>query len=213
MRRSPFQVVMLIAPALVAGVAAVAVASAVDVVALRVALQAVAVVAVAVMLWRAASGDEDESGRGDMLPLSRPIAAALRSDRRLTTFDRDTGLCVAWYFRLRAEEEIGRATRFGQPFTVLTVSAESSKALDSTRIALKHSLRQVDFAGDLGNKLAAVLPQTERAGALVVAERLQAASPDVVVRVAQYPIDGATLSHLLGDDEWRTAPITTSYVA
>jgi len=213
MRRSPFQVVVLIVPALAAGVAAVAVASTVDAVASRVALQAVALVAMAIMLWAAASGDAGEAGRDDMLPVSKPLLAALRSDRRLATFDRDTGLCVAWYFRLRAEEEIGRATRFGQPFTVLTVAAESSRALDSTRVALKHSLRQVDFAGDLGNKLAVVLPQTDRAGALVVAERVQAASPDLIVGVAQYPIDGATLSQLLGDDEWRTAPVNISYVA
>jgi GGDEF domain-containing protein len=212
MNRSPFEVIVLAAPALVAGIAAVAVASAVDPLALRLALQAVALVAVAAMLWRAAAGAEGESGRSDIAPLPRSAAAALGSDRRLATFDRDTGLCVAWYFRLRAEEEIGRATRYGQPFTVVTMTAGPSESLEGARFALKQLLRQVDFGGDLGNKLAAVLPQTERAGALVVADRLRDVVPDAVIRVAQYPVDGATLSHLLGDDEWRTGPIS-SHVA
>jgi hypothetical protein len=212
MNRSPFEVIVLVAPALAAGVAAVAVASAVDPLALRLALQAVALVAVAAMLWRAAAGAEGEAGRSDIAPLPRAVAAALGSDRRLTTFDRDTGLCVAWYFRLRAEEEIGRSTRFGQPFTVLAIAPGPSGSLDGARFALKHLLRQVDFGGDLGNKLAAVLPQTERAGALVVADRLREVVPDAVIRVAQYPVDGSTLDHLLGDNEWRTGPIS-SHVA
>jgi len=207
MSRSPLQVILLAAPAIVAGIAAVAVASAVDPLASRLALQSVALVAVSAMLWRAAAGVAGEAGRSDIAPLPRSVAAALHSDRRLATFDRDTGLCVAWYFRLRAEEEIGRSTRYGQPFTVVTMTPGPSGSLEGARFALKQLLRQVDFGGDLGNKLAAVLPQTERAGALVVADRLRDVVPDAVIRVAQYPVDGATLSHLLGDDEWRTGHI------
>ncbi len=193
---------LLLVPALVAGTAAVAVASTVDPLALQVALQAVAVAAFILMAWRVGAMPAPQAG-ATIVSLAPAQAAALASDRRRPTFDRETGLHANWYFRLRAEEEIARAARYGQPFTVLSIVGETHEALDMPRLALKQWLRHVDFAGDLGNVIAVVLPNTNREGAANVMERLMKLVRNVEVRLAEYPVDGATLAQLLGDEEWR----------
>jgi hypothetical protein len=191
---------LLLAPAFVAGTAAVAVASTVDPMALRVALQAVAVAAFLVMAWSVARpGGESEMSAA----LAPAQAEALGNDRRRPTFDRETGLLANWYFRLRADEEIARAGRYGQPFTVMSLVGDSADALAVPRLSLKHWLRQVDFAGDLGNVIAVMLPNTDRNGAAIAMARLTKLVPGLQVRMAEYPADGATLAQLLGDDEWR----------
>jgi GGDEF domain-containing protein len=194
--------ILLLAPAFVAGTAAVAAASNVDALALRLALQAAAVAAFIAMAWRAGAIREPDD-EPTVVALAPAQAAALASDRRRPTFDRETGLCANWYFRLRVEEEIARASRYGQPFTVMSLIGTTQTALDVPRLSLKHWLRQVDFAGDLGNAIAVVLPNTDRAGAATVMDRLTKLVTNVDVRIAEYPVDGATLSQLLGDDEWR----------
>ena len=201
MEQNNARTALLLAPALLAGTAAVAVASTVDPVALRVLLQAVAVAAFVAMSWSVARprGESDAPAAA----LAPAQAAALGGDRRRPTFDRETGLLANWYFRLRAEEEIARATRYGQPFTVMSLVGDSPEALTVPRLSLKHWLRQVDFAGDLGNVIAVLLPNTDRAGSAIVMARLTKLVPGVQVRMAEYPADGATLSQLLGDDEWR----------
>jgi GGDEF domain-containing protein len=195
------RIALLLAPPFIAGTAAVVVASNMEAMAARVALQAVAVAAFVVMAWRV--GVAHEPGEEATFAALGPAqAAALGSDRRRPTFDRETGLCANWYFRLRAEEEIARATRYGQSFTVMSLFGVH-EALDVPRLSLKHWLRQVDFAGDLGNAIAIVLPNTNRQGAATVMDRLTKLVPNIQVRMAEYPVDGATLSQLLGDDEWR----------
>jgi hypothetical protein len=193
----------LLAPALIAGTVAVAAASAVDSMALRVALQAVAVAAFLTMAWRVGASGARDAHSAKIAGITQAQTKALQSDRRRPTFDRDTGLYANWYFRLRVEEEIARAARYGQPFTVLRVAGQTPDALESPRLALKGWLRAVDFAGDLGDMLAVVLPNTRRAGAAIVTERLEGLVPDVVMHIAEYPVDGATLEQLLGDAEWR----------
>jgi GGDEF domain-containing protein len=193
---------LLLVPAFAAGTAAVAVASTVDPFALRLALQAVAVAAFIAMAWRVGAMPVSQT-ESTIVALAPAQAAALASDRRKPTFDRETGLHANWYFRLRAEEEIARAARYGQPFTVLSIIGETHDALDMPRLALKQWLRHVDFAGDLGNVIAVVLPNTDRQGAANVMERLTKLVRNVEVRMAEYPVDGATLAQLLGDDEWR----------
>jgi GGDEF domain-containing protein len=202
MSSAPARTFLLLAPALVAGTAAVAIASTVDVLALRLALQTVAVAAFIAMAW-SVGGIRSPQEEPSVLALAPSQAAARASDRRRPTFDRETGLCANWYFRLRAEEEIARATRYGQPFTVMSLIGPTHESLNVPRLTLKHWLRQVDFAGDMGNAIAIVLPNTDRAGAANVMERLTKLMPSVEVRMAEYPVDGATLSQLLGDDEWR----------
>jgi hypothetical protein len=202
---------LLLAPAVVAGFAAVALTSDVDPVALRVVLQAVTVVAFVTMAWAVAR----PRGAAEVLGavLSPTQTAALSGDRRRPTFDRETGLLTNWYFRLRAEEEIARASRYGQPFTIVTLVGDSPESLSVPRISIKHWMRQVDFAGDLGNMIAVLLPNTDRAGAAIAMARLTKLVPGTQIRMAEYPADGSTLAQLLGDDEWRVTDGLVEHVS
>lgn len=201
MNQINLRTMLLLAPAVVAGFAAVTLTSNVDPLALRVLLQAVTVLAFVTMAWAVAR----PPGAAEVLAaaLSPSQTAALASDRRRPTFDRETGLLTHWYFRLRAEEEIARASRYGQPFTIMSLVGESADALAVPRLSIKHWLRQVDFAGDVGNVIAVLLPNTDRAGAAIAMARLTKLVPGTQIRMAEYPADGSTLAQLLGDEEWR----------
>ena len=63
---------------------------------------------------------------------------------------------------------------------MLSIVGETHEALDMPRLALKQWLRHVDFAGDLGNVIAVVLPNTNREGAANVMERLMKLVRNVV---------------------------------
>lgn len=195
--------IILLAPAFLAGTVAVATVSAVDALALRVALQAVAVAAFVAMAWYAGTAEHSTVAPADIVGITPAQTKALQSDRRRPTFDRDTGLYANWYFRLRVDEEIARAARYGQPFTIIRIAGQTPAALDAPRLALKGWLRQVDFAGDLGDVLAVALPNTRRDGAATVTTRLEGFAPGVQMHIAEYPLDGATLEQLLGDTDWR----------
>jgi GGDEF domain-containing protein len=194
---------LLLLPALVAGTAAVAAASAVDALALRIGLQAVAVAAFLAMACYVGISTPREIAEAEIVGISAAQTKALQADRRKPTFDRDTGLYANWYFRLRVEEEIARASRYGQPFTMLRIAASTPDGLNAPRLALKGWLREVDFAGDLGDMLAVLLPNTTRDGAAIVMGRLEGLVPDLQMHFAEYPVDGATLDQLLGDADWR----------
>ena len=195
---------LFLVPVLIAGTAAVAVAAAIDVLAVRSVLQAVAVAAFLAIAWYVGLSQRIDAEPAHIIETSAAQATALGADRRRPTFDRDTGLYANWYFRLRVEEEIARATRYGQPLTVLCLIG-SSEALQTPRRALKRWLRQVDFAGDLGDVIAVVLPNTNRDGAATLAQRIEAHVPGIEIRVAEHPHDGTTLAHLLGQSEWRVS--------
>ena len=192
---------LVLAPAVIAGFAAVALSSNVDPTGLRVSLQADTVVAFVTMAWAVARPPGTAELIADTLSQSR--TAGLAGDRRRPTFDRETGLLMNWYFRLRAEEEIARASRYGQPFTIMSIIGDSPEALAVPRLSIKHWMRQVDFAGDLGNTIAVLLPNTDRAGAAIAMARLTKLVPGTQIRMAEYPADGSTLAQLLGDEEWR----------
>lgn len=195
---------LMLAPAAALGALATLAASEVQAPLLRWALQIAALAAISlatwVVAWTAASSD------AAIAPALTPQALqSLSGDRRLSVFDRETGLCAGWYFRLRTEEEIARAARYGQPFTMLTVKRTTENPLGVPLLALKQSLRQVDFAGDVGEVIAIVLPNTDREQAAVVATRLKSLSEDLEVRAAEYPNDATTVSALLGEEQWRAA--------
>jgi hypothetical protein len=201
MQQNNVRTMLLLSPAVIAGFAAVALTSNVDPAGLRVLLQAVTVVAFVTMAWAVAR----PPGAAEVLAtaLSPSQTAVLAEDRRRPTFDRDTGLLTNWYFRLRAEEEIARASRYGQPFTIMSLVGDTPEALAVPRLSIKHWMRQVDFAGDLGNVIAVLLPNTDRAGAAIAMARLTKLVPNTQIRMAEYPADGSTLAQLLGDEEWR----------
>lgn len=203
--------IIVFIPAIALGSLAFIAASTIEPMALRAALTVTAAAAMTALIGRAVlifedhapwvDGAERRSG-GD-----RRAAANIEAvgDRRKPTFDRDTGLCLAWYFRLRAEDEIARSERYVLAFSVLCVKGREGLTMSGAGRALKHALREVDYAGDMGDYIAIVLPNTGREGAERLAERLASVAQLTASRIAAYPEDGTTLSQLLGEPEWLTS--------
>ena len=188
-----------LSPGLVLGSIAIAIADHVDPASLRFILQFLAIGAVADMSWRvgaAALGGSITRAHG----LPERLRVVTDSHRR-TTFDRETGIHEEWYFRLRVDEEIARARRYSYPFSLIMVASPSHKVLDAVRVTMKQWLREVDYAGDLGDALALCLANTPKAGAEIVLERLTGLVEGVHVSLSEYPSDGLTLAALLGEEE------------
>jgi len=192
------------------GVIAAALASNVEAMAVRTALTVGAVVASLVGGARASSSGT--SGMRAAAPQSTPAEtqdalAGLGRDRRNPIIDRTTGLCTAWYFRLRLEEEIQRAARFGQRFAVVRVSTDATR--NNVALTLRRLLRHVDYAADLGEAIAVALPNTDAEGARKWQARFNAIiSADI--RIAEYPRDGETVARLLGEANWETSDFKAS---
>jgi diguanylate cyclase (GGDEF)-like protein len=100
--------------------------------------------------------------------------------------DQLTGLLEMHAFMTRFEDEIHRAARFSRPLSFVLVgwareqefptykqwTAKGSGTLRQLAQVLKSSLRDIDVGARLdGEVLAALLPETDLAGARVVAER------------------------------------------
>lgn len=202
MTRVEVRLVLALAPGLLLGTLAVAIASAVDAALWRITLELIAVGCVAAMSWRVGAAALNGSiTRAHGVPDRLHVVAG---DRRKPTFDRETGLHAEWYFRLRVDEEIARARRYDQPFTVITVASDTRDTIDTLRFAVRQWLREVDFAGDLGNTIALCLPSTTRSGAIVAVDRLIKLTHTIEVTVAEYPTDGPTVAALLGEQYWQT---------
>ena len=204
MNQFNYRLLVALAPGLLLGTIAVAMADSVASPLIRFALVVATIGSVAAMSWRVGA-----AALGGTLSRAHGLPDRLKlvtGESKRTTFDRETGLHMEWYFRLRADEEIARAKRYDQPFTVLLVAAKSRAALAAPRAALKTLLREVDFAGDLGTTLAICLPNTTRGGAAIVVDRLVVAVPGMAVEVTEFPSDGQTLSALLHEDQWNTTP-------
>lgn len=199
--------VALGAPVLV-GIAALAASVAIGSSVAAFVLGTAAIACVAVAAWRV-TAIETERARAETREQTPAQIAIVRSDRRRPTFDRETGLLAEWYFRQRFEEEIVRAKRYGHALTALTVTAGTKEAHDTTRLAIRAYLRQVDFAGDLSGVIAICLPDTSRDAATAVVARMAELVGDVQVEAREYPDDGETLSALLNEHAWHTTPDET----
>ena len=193
----------LIAPALVLGVVAVSFAADVEPFWSRTTLLVAAVIAIVAVVWRAAVLPQQNAADALAALAASSDLRRVGLDRRRPIFDRDTGAYSAWYFRLRVEEEIARADRFGERFSVLSISCDARSSLHVGTVASK-KLREVDFAGNLGSSVAIVLPRTDRHGTEIFAARVIAPLEEVSYRIAEYPSDAQTLDGLLGEDEWHS---------
>lgn len=205
MERPTRDQIIALAPACVVGVIALAAGAYVDIFALRLALMTLAAMAIAAVGWYVGSTDRRSAQPAAPMPIRQ--VQAIATDRRRPTFDAGTGLLAEWYFRLRVDEEIARARRYGAPFTLLIFSSSTITTMDVARVATRQYLREVDFAGDLGDVLVLCLPQTPRDGAETVASRLTKLVKGLNVHVVEFPADGETLNALLGDAEWRVRPL------
>ncbi len=100
--------------------------------------------------------------------------------------DELTGLYNHRYFHQRLDEEIARATRFGQVFSLIMLDLDLFKTyndvhghlagddiLRQTARQIKLSARQVDIGVRYGgDEFAVILPQTSGEGARIIAERI-----------------------------------------
>jgi|CXWL01.1.fsa_nt_gi hypothetical protein len=196
-RSGDLRLMLALAPALLLGTVAVALADNVDRADWRFVLLFTAVGAVASASWRvgaAALGGTITRAHG----VPNRLTMLARSERRGPMMDERTGLHADWYFKLRIDEEIARAKRYGQPLTVIGISAPSKEALAQVRQTTQDSLREVDFAGDLGQQVAVCLPNTSRSGAWNVVARMTESTKGIDVKLSEYPEDGVTLASLLG---------------
>jgi diguanylate cyclase (GGDEF)-like protein len=124
---------------------------------------------------------------------------------QLATTDSLTGLFNARAFNERLHQELGRATRYQDPLSVLIVDLDGLKrvndqygheagnaALRSVAAAIRSGLREIDVGARLGGDEFGVLaPRTDEGSAVVLAERLRAL---VSVRVKGAAGRGATIS-------------------
>jgi GGDEF domain-containing protein len=202
--RHDFRLLFALAPGLLLGTIAVVYASDVSNGAMRFLLLFAAIGSVAFSSWRVGAAALGGITRAHGVPNRLQLVAG---EHRRLTFDRETGLHAEWYFRLRMEEEIARAKRYEQPFTVLTVAARSASLLQTPRREVVGWLREVDFAGDLGDRLAICLPNTSRSGAWQVVERLTRLAPGLDIALSEFPADGATTAALLHEDGRRNAAV------
>jgi len=195
------RLVLALVPGFVLGSLAIVIADHVEPASTRFILQFVAIGSVAAMSWRvgaAALGGTITRAHG--LPDRLKLVA---NDHRRATFDRETGLHTEWYFRLRVDEEIARAKRYRQPFSVIMVAAGQRQVLNAVRITTTQWLREVDYAGDLGEVLVLCLPNTDRSAAEAVVQRLTSLVEGLHVSLAEYPADGTDLATLLGEEDVR----------
>ena len=199
MVRNNIRLMLALMPPLLLGTVAVALATNVSEPNWRVAMMFIAVGSVAAASWRvgaAALGGTITRAHG----VPSRLSMVAKSERRKPVLNEDTGLVAEWYFRLRMDEEIARSQRYNQPFTLIEIRANSPDALQTVRAIAQDALREVDFAGDLGQQLAVCLPNTTRSGAWSVVARLTEVAKGVDIKLSEFPVDGSTLGALMGGD-------------
>jgi len=106
---------------------------------------------------------------------------------RLSVTDRLTELYNHGYFQQRLEEELRRAERFGHRLSLIMLDIDNFKdfndayghpkgdrVLKTVAMIMKENMRDMDIAARYGGEeFCAVLPETDLAGAAVVAERIR----------------------------------------
>jgi diguanylate cyclase (GGDEF)-like protein len=143
---------------------------------------------------------------------------------KMAITDSLTGLYVRRYFSDRLEEELGRSARQGLKFSFIMIDIDDFKKANDTyghlvgdvilkdvgRI-IRESIREIDLACRYGGEeFAAVLPETSKEGAFVVAERIRKHAEDSVFKaydervkitlsigVSTYPDDSANQPGLI----------------
>ncbi|WP_404381575.1 diguanylate cyclase [Caenispirillum salinarum] len=143
---------------------------------------------------------------GSMVFIIRDISRRKRAEAKLVelaTTDGLTGALNRRAFMERATEAHALARRHGRPFSIAMIDADHFKAINDTHgheagdavlkalvTAIAGELRETDGLGRLGGEeFAAMLPETDHAGAAVVAERIRLAVAETHV-----PYEGIVLS-------------------
>jgi diguanylate cyclase (GGDEF)-like protein len=124
---------------------------------------------------------------GNQTSLSLQNALLLAELERLSVTDRLTQLYNHGYFHQRLEEEFSRASRFGHSLSLVILDVDDFKAFNDTyghprgddalravSSVIRANLRDMDIAGRYGGEeFVVLLPETDRDGALLVAERIR----------------------------------------
>ena len=143
---------------------------------------------------------------------------------RLSITDPLTGLFNRPHAQATLEQEIRRTRRSQRGFSLLMIDLDGLKAVNDTRghhrgdevlkslaAVIARSIRTVDTAARYGgDEFVVLLPETQRAGAMVVAEKIRAGAEDlglgldrdvlptsVSIGLVHHPDDGATADELL----------------
>lgn len=147
-----------------------------------------------------------------------------RQVQELAIHDGLTGLLVRRHFRERLEEEAARARRRRTPLAFLMIDLDYFKGVNDSfghlvgdvvlrevSRLIQQSVRQIDLVGRFGGEeFAVALPETDRAMALQVAERVRMGVDSTLIRaydeevhvtvsigVAIFPSDASTAEHLI----------------
>ncbi|HUF32175.1 MAG TPA: sensor domain-containing diguanylate cyclase [Acidimicrobiales bacterium] len=180
---------------------------------------------------RAGAGHFGSAELDDLTALAVQAGAAIdktylhEEARRLSVTDGLTGVWNRRHFDLRCSQELDRAQRFNEEFGVVMLDIDDFKPINDTHghqvgdgilveltQRLVEATREVDVVARYGGEeFALVLPRSDLAGALRVAERVRGAIADepfttdvgdlrvtVSVGVALRPADGASVSALVG---------------
>ncbi len=128
--------------------------------------------------------------------MEQELRRASESLRFLANTDGLTGLTNRRRFEERLHEEVERAQRYGRPLALVLLDLDHFKTVNDTwghpagdRVlrgtsdTIQSVLREMDVAGRIGGEeLAVLLPETDEAGALALAERLRAEIKEAVHR-------------------------------
>lgn len=139
--------------------------------------------------WFAAMGGYVNRLRARLSETNRSLEQAFRRMRELAARDELTGVYNRRFLMETMTREEARAARLGASFAVCLIDVDHFKAVNDTlghpagdevlrRVAAvaARGLRAADVFGRFGGEeFLAVLPDTERSGALLVAERMRAA--------------------------------------
>ncbi|MDO8964499.1 MAG: GGDEF domain-containing protein [Coriobacteriia bacterium] len=145
---------------------------------------------------------------------------------RLSVTDRLTELYNHGYFQQRLDEELGRATRFGHPLSLIMIDLDDFKqfndayghprgdrVLQAVSERIRANLREIDVAARYGGEeFVIVLPETDTEGAFAVADRIRAGverldfigaegappvNKTISVGVATFPLHAPTQGRLI----------------
>lgn len=123
------------------------------------------------------------------MTIGQQAASVIENARlyRLATIDGLTDLYVHRHFQIRLEEELRRARRYGKHLSIMLTDIDHFKGFNDTyghqtgdlvlqNVArlLRETVRDIDLPARYGGEeFAVILPETDREGALILAERLR----------------------------------------
>jgi GGDEF domain-containing protein len=122
----------------------------------------------------------------------------------LTLYDPVTGLCAGWYFKLRLQEEVTRATRYKLPLGLMLIESPENRreAKSKARVisAMASTFRTSDLVGHIDeSRYGVLLLNTNAEASRTAEERLRASigEQDAIVGLACYPEDANDWRDLL----------------